>query len=174
MFRPPPPLTATANPKADASWNLAPQTAAGLAAWSYWHGKTAPDGKLPCRDALDPVEMRSFLPTVFLADVVRGATRLRFRYRLAGTLVTNLAGREITGRMLDELFEPPVADLVGRAYAAVAKHRRPLQINAVTFWNEERVTVGVETLLFPLSRDGETVDMLFGVSQLDESDAGQP
>lgn len=83
----------------------------------YWHGKC--DGRaMPFRDAIDPLELRFVLGNVLLAEIVSG-DRLRFRYRLWGTRLTQDYGVEMTGRHVDELQPSALAARVQQAYLDV-------------------------------------------------------
>ena len=75
----------------------------------------APPGRLPGRQHIDPVDFPTLLPFVNLVDVereqgegeqgARDAGRMRFRYRLVGTI--NAARDGIEVEMLLSLFAYP-------------------------------------------------------------------
>src|SRR5947209_13554600 len=69
---------------------------------AYWERKrgTRP---APTRKEIDPAEIVSLLPHVFLIEAV--GMPLRFRYRLIGTAVVELTGRDLTGHLVDENLE---------------------------------------------------------------------
>lgn len=89
----------------------------------YWDGKCA-GRRLPFRDAIDPLELRFVLGNVLLAEIVPG-DRLRFRYRLWGTRLTQDYGVEMTGRHVDELSPPALAARVQQAYLDVVATGMP-------------------------------------------------
>src|SRR5579862_5637057 len=64
----------------------------------YWRGKIKA-GKLPARAALDPFEIPALLPYLMLWSVERDP--LRFRARLVGSYIAEMAGRDPTGRYVE-------------------------------------------------------------------------
>lgn len=83
----------------------------------HWHGKR--EGcALPFRDTIDPLELRFALGNLLLAEIVHG-DRLRFRYRLWGSRLTQDYGAEMTGRHVDELLPSALAARVQQAYLDV-------------------------------------------------------
>ena len=64
--------------------------------YEYWRSKCV-DGRLPERHDIDPLEIPELLPGIILMDVARDGQRLRFRIRLAGTMVCSVHHRDITG-----------------------------------------------------------------------------
>lgn len=83
----------------------------------YWNDKRQ-QAAFPLRDAIDPLELRFVLGNVLLAEIVRG-DRLRFRYRLWGSRLTQDYGAEMTGRHVDELLPSALAVRVQQAYLDV-------------------------------------------------------
>jgi hypothetical protein len=57
---------------------------------------------LPTRRDVDPAEFADILPYVFMVDVLRDP--LDFRFRLAGTNFREVAGLEVTGKRIAEVF----------------------------------------------------------------------
>lgn len=84
--------------------------------FNYWNDKRQ-QKLLPCRDVIDPLELRFVLGNVLLAEIVRGE-RLRFRYRLWGSNLTEDYGVEMTGRYVDELQPAALAVRVQQTYLA--------------------------------------------------------
>jgi hypothetical protein len=129
----------------------------------YWLIKCQ-EGKLPGRQHIDPVEMRSFLTFVVLLDVERrpAGRGLRFRYRLVGTHVVEIFGHELTGVYLDEVNPPDAYPTVEAHLGSVIQNGRPavgcfaLPAAHPHYRRYEHVTV-------PLASDGRTVDMLLGL-----------
>ncbi len=112
---------------------------------------------------IDPAEMRGFLPCTVLIDVERHATGLRFRYRLVGTQVVLLFGREVTGRYLDELNGDEIYWQVRDQLAGVVENARPASGQAVAPAVRRRRAMPYHHVTAPLAGDGSTVDMLLGV-----------
>jgi hypothetical protein len=130
----------------------------------YWDAKRRP-GRLPSRADIRPEEIHRLLPHLVLYDVLRPerveGDGYDFRARLVGTAVSQLFGREITGRKLSE-----VADLIDfvrvqRRLGAVVDCRGP-ESGISRVHHPERAFLKFAHLTLPLAGDGQTVDMLLG------------
>lgn len=127
-------------------------------AYEYWLGKCSGD-RLPRRADLKPAEMGRLLPYVFLVDVTQ--VPLSFRFRLVGSRITEWAGREYTGRAIDERDYGPQWRRVFDIYAAVVAAREPRHDIYAAPW-VRREFYRYERIVAPLSNDGTIADMLFG------------
>lgn len=128
--------------------------------YAYWRDKSG-EKVMPARADLDPLEIPGLLPNLFLIDVVSGRPR-RFRFRLVGTRIVELEG-EITNKFLDELVSNgPETAAMARHYDDATEGRLYVRRETLGWHPRERAHVNYDVLLLPLSRDGETVDMLFG------------
>ncbi len=128
--------------------------------YEYWLAKR-PDGKLPGRQHMDPLDIPDLLPYIYLLDVVGEGTEVRYRLRLVGTKNVDLFGRDLTGQWLDENYSSTEYDkLAGPLYQAIADRAPKYQRSKVKIPNREFISF--ERLMCPLAADGETVDMLFG------------
>lgn len=129
------------------------------ALFGYWREKRG-DRAMPARDDLDPLEIPTLLPIVGLVDVLDDGAR--FRYRLIGTEIVDVAGHDPTGRFLDEVLpDSGYAEYLIGLFREVARERRPLYGES-DFRGPGRIEHRVRRLLMPLSRDGRAVDMIFG------------
>lgn len=118
------------------------------------------DGRLPARADFDLVDLKGHLGWIVLSDVDRaGPTPLRFRYRLIGTQVAISAGRDMTGRYLDEIYTPEIHRIVTAGYRAAIELRRPIRVHGY-FRQVDRSFMAIESVELPLASDGETIDML--------------
>ena len=128
----------------------------------YWQSKR--DGSaLPSRSDVDPAELSAILPHLFMFDVK--ADPLHFVFRLVGTKVVDLFGRDLTGSHVDQHQMRDVAfwhyDLMKR----VVEQRTPLALHAKAAWHDGATQwLGVELLYVPLSSDGIAVDVLVGTA----------
>ena len=93
-------------------------------AWSQWRG----DKLLPNRSDMQLADIVQILPYVSLVDVI-SETELTFR--LAGTMVRDLMGIELTGRNLLDLTEPEYR--AKRGAQAMQNARMPC--GALWIWN---------------------------------------
>jgi hypothetical protein len=123
----------------------------------------APHGKLCGRQHVDPVEIPDLLPYIVLVDVLRrGDAEPRFRYRLVGTEVAKRHGSDYTGKSPEEAFIEPMAGQIVASYRWVLAHGKPHYRSAV-IPAANREFILHERIVFPLARDGATIDMLIGI-----------
>jgi hypothetical protein len=122
----------------------------------YWDGKRG-GRRMPARSDVDPLDLRFILGQLILVDVMPGPPP-RFRIRLHGTELAQRAGYELTGKMLDELPSTEFRTLAQRSFATTAETRLPFHSI------RDRLLDGkprrYESLMLPLSADGDGVDML--------------
>jgi hypothetical protein len=134
--------------------------------FEYWRSKLGARG-MPARADIDPLELGFIIGNVILVDVTAGEP-LRFRIRLHGTNLTERAGYELTGKLLDELPQPEFRELARLSFSKVAQTGEPLRVR------RDRMLDGrsrrYETIILPLSSGGTQVDMLLcGLVYDDES-----
>jgi hypothetical protein len=128
----------------------------------YWQARRPGPDLLPSRAHIDPADIPTLLPNIFLLDVLESP--LRFRYRLAGTKLLYAGGRELTGLLMEDahpnlFIASPYADYP----ACVREHRVSRRLGSPVFdWDREHVRI--ERLLLPLATDGTRVDMILGLS----------
>ena len=131
--------------------------------YEYWVQRRAASGRsLPGRQHVDPVGMRSFLPHVVLIDVVRDGPHHRFRNRLNGSHVTQIFGRDGTGKYIEHTGFLHIFDDLYRRFSTVVDEKA--LVYGISPSPDRRLDfVDYEHLTLPLASDGQTVDMLFGV-----------
>lgn len=105
------------------------------------------------------------LPNLWLLDVRRHP--LRFKFRLIGTAVVEFAGRDSTGRWLDEVYPDYESTGAFRCTSACVTTRLPQYRKGTVLSNPERWYATAERLYLPLASDGETVDMLLNFTIYD-------
>lgn len=138
--------------------------------FDYWEAKRAgpagpgrafPGRAFPSRADIDPIEIGSLLPHVFLIDVLPGSQPglPDFRFRLTGTTVDEIHGQSLTGRSPADIRTPEIALAAERQCRRVIQSRAPCCDHVIllarddSFWHFER-------LMLPLSGDGSRIDML--------------
>ena len=119
----------------------------------------APVGAMPGRQHIDPLDFPKVLPLINLVDVERGEERCGFRFRLVGTVQTEMAGRDITGLRVQDAVLPDLADRI------VANMRRVIETSMPVYDrfpmpHPNRQFIDSERMYFPLAGDGKHVDML--------------
>lgn len=124
--------------------------------YDYWDGKRA-GRRMPARAELDPLDMTFVIGNVILVDVIDGSPP-RFRIRLHGTNLAQRAGYELTGKMLDELPINEFRILAQQTFEKVATSGEPFRGRRDRIIDEKFVRY--ETVIMPLSDNGERVDRL--------------
>ncbi|QJE73033.1 PAS domain-containing protein [Aerophototrophica crusticola] len=121
--------------------------------WDYWESRH-PKGLLPGRQHIDPSDIPTLLPNILLVERVEGY----YRYRLAGTRIAELLGREVTGRRLADIplgeSAVPWATRLDEMWQAGI----PLY-GAESGWKRGFTLRELHWLALPLARDGRQVDM---------------
>lgn len=126
--------------------------------YDYWDGRRGV-WAMPRRADIDPIDMRDWLARVVLVDVIDGGAQ--FRYRLIGTELTQLRGRDATGLTVEEAWPAADAEIVLAGYRDVVARREPVFCHATQGpRSARRPQAGI--MLLPLSKDGERVDMILG------------
>ena len=124
--------------------------------YEYWLAKRG-DRAFPARADIDPIEMRFVIGNLILVDVVEGSP-LGFRIRLHGTNLAQHVGYELTGKTLDEIPYPEFRDVARESFTRVVRSGQPLRAVRDRVMDEQ--VHRYETIILPLSGDGERVDML--------------
>src|SRR5262245_37340222 len=129
---------------------------------AYWQSKLEP-GRLPGRRHIDPTELQPrHLSQLLLLDVVEVAPtrpRHRYRFRVAGTGFSAIAGRDVTGHYYDEIGAPERILPVIRALDLVVERRAPVYLSGrLSIPSQDYIWV--KRLGLPLAQDGDKVDMI--------------
>jgi hypothetical protein len=122
--------------------------------WGYWSGKRR-GAALPGRASISPLEMRSWLGSLLLMDVVDAGRD--FRYRLHGTQLVQLFGADLTGQLVSALPVRDVERLLGEGRTVVASRSWHYTEETVV---AEKQHIAISKLILPLAADGQDVDML--------------
>jgi hypothetical protein len=132
---------------------------------AYWQSKLRPD-RLPGRRDIDPTELQPrHLSQLLLLEVVDAAApklRQRYRFRVAGTGFSAIAGRDVTGLYYDEIGAPERALPVIRALDLVVERKAPVFLSGRLSVPSQDY-IWVKRLGFPLAQDGDKVDMILAV-----------
>jgi hypothetical protein len=130
----------------------------------YWEGKRG-DRFAPRRADIDPADLVEVLPRVMLADV--RPDPLEFRYRLSGTGIADIHGREHTGKSPRDLTPPAYGALIHAHYCEAVRRREPL-LHLIMLDTDER-SRSYARLLLPLSEDGIAVTMLMTIDSKEQN-----
>jgi hypothetical protein len=109
----------------------------------YWNGLRQ-GSHLPKRTEIDPAAIKSALPSVMITSI--SYRPFRVLYRLVGT----------------EIVQWARIDFTKRYYRAAVEARKPAY--GLTDWlDQDRAPLWVESVICPLSEDGETIDRCLAV-----------
>lgn len=131
--------------------------------YAYWRSIRPTDARLPGRQHLDPIDIPKLLTQIWLADIERSPFRARFR--LVGSAFVTTMRLDLTGAYLDECFdnftgsEPHDALIEVCSSGAPAWRRGPALLTRPGYNAKQ-----IERISLPLAADGETVDMILGLS----------
>ncbi len=129
--------------------------------YRYWDGKRA-GRRMPSRTDIDPIEIPALLPHVVLIEVMRDADPdwpLDFRYRLMGSAVETHLTMRYAGLRMSRIPHQRPPSRMWDNFTAVVQNAAPL-ITQVPYIGPHKDFLAAQDLITPLSRDGETVDML--------------
>lgn len=129
------------------------------ALYDYWDGRRR-GRAMPARADLDPIDIPALLPNVFMVDAPAVGP---MTYRVFGTALVVLFGRDLTGLPLGEGARPEHVPEVRARYARIVAERRPFYHRARLFEQGNDFT-DVERVILPLSPDGIQVDQLIGMT----------
>ncbi len=115
--------------------------------------------RLPGRADIDPGCFKRHLPTISLIEVIPEPRD--FRFRLAGTGLYTVYGREITGRLLGEVYAGPAIDYWRDELGQVVEERRPA-VGAHNLAWKGASHLSILWLRLPLASNGCDVDMILG------------
>jgi hypothetical protein len=128
----------------------------------WWMNRSGAD--IPDRRDFDPADFKKLLPNILITDIEHAPFRVR--YRVVGTRVVEATGFNITGRYLDELMptepEAPWLDL----YQRCCENRKPM-IGTSTCTTTSGGLFTHEFGLFPLRKNGMTVDQVLSIEDYD-------
>jgi hypothetical protein len=137
--------------------------------FDYWL-RSAGERAMPARSDLDPLKVPRLLPYLGLIDLRDGLDKGLFR--LAGTRLRDIYGKEITGKRLGEVFAGDSAAYWRRVHFKVAERGLPAH-GVVRGPAEGRDHVVLFWLRLPLSEDGGRVDRILCHDVAGPSEAGQ-
>lgn len=118
----------------------------------------APAARLPGRQHFDVLDVPDLMGFLNLAEVHRNG-RLRFRFRLHGTVQTEAAGRDVTGMFVEQAVIPEYVDRINANMTMVVERKLPVY-DRFQMPHPNRGYLDSERVYYPLATDGETVDRI--------------
>lgn len=121
--------------------------------------QVAPAGRLPGRQHIDPCDFPHLLGLVNLVDVERHDTGMCFRFRLVGEEQNRAAGRQIMGLVVEEAVVPELVPRINGNMTKVVETQVPVY-DCFPMPHPDREFIDSQRMYYPLSSDGETVDVI--------------
>jgi hypothetical protein len=112
----------------------------------------------PLRHEIDPSELKGVLPDLFIMEKGRDD---RVRFRLAGTRVCVVLGREMREREYSDIWDPAFRHRMRLAAETVLANRNPLEL-ALTATGDDGSVLSLEMLMLPLLSRIDRCDRIFG------------
>ena len=124
---------------------------------------------MPARADIDPLTLpRRALPHVFLAEIQpTGEAPPRFVYRIVGTAITAMTGRDVTGHAIGAETYGALAGEILKPFRRVAANARPIatQLRA----DHDAGCFEFETVYLPLGQGAQPHFVLGAIGRLDAS-----
>jgi hypothetical protein len=133
------------------------------AGYEYWRGKRA-GRSMPRRSDIDPAEIPALLPHLMITEVLDEGRR--FRYRLAGSAVTEAFGDSLTGKYVDEILKGEYGDFILQIYRTICTDPRCLFCES-RYTGSTRAGITTKRLFMPLSNDDRVVNQILIVQTFD-------
>ncbi len=124
--------------------------------FEYWNRLRGQD-LAPLRSQVEPTDLRQILSSVFLLETIDTG---RVAFRLAGTRICDLFGRDLRGASFSELWAHGNDDIEQTA-AGVIRHAIPALLNATGFTTAGH-RAAFEIILLPLRAEDGECDKLLG------------
>ena len=131
--------------------------------YDYWNARRGARF-MPARSDLDPVDLKPILPVLILIDVVTDARR--YVYRLVGTREVEMRGSDPTGKAVQDAYYAESPEETALYLDCVVRTREPVLYRG-TYQPLSTRTLREEVLFLPLSKDGETVNMVMVLGHID-------
>jgi hypothetical protein len=124
--------------------------------YDYWRG-CAKDGGLPSRASINPVAIPSLLPGISILDA--GDRPENVIYRLAGTRLREIFGKEVTGKSVFDLEFGEKRNYWLAVYRKVIEEKVPMQ-GAIKGPVADRDHMVLFWMRLPLSDDNSAVNKI--------------
>jgi hypothetical protein len=126
--------------------------------FKYWQLRSGRN-KMPARADFRPEDVPGILKHLGLIDVVHRAKRMNFRYRLVGTRMNVIFGRDFTNTWLNESKHGNYHDFLYALYCDAAGGSN-LVYSETKFEYQGNRHLRVKRLMLPMSSDDQKVDMI--------------
>lgn len=138
--------------------------------FDYWQSKMR-GRQMPDRADIDPIEIPKLLPNIVLIDILPDRPDC-FRYRLVGTEIVRVFGREMTGRTTDDIPDPKLKKLAVESFLACRDAAVPMGQEWRRPWTGVQ---DYERILLPLTQGANEVAIIvLGIDILADANATKP
>lgn len=131
---------------------------AGLEIYAYWDTLRG-NKPAPRREDFDPTKLKHHLGDLFI--LVDKGERTPF-FRLAGTHLCDLFGRELRDSPFSDLWPAASATFPCRVARGILQHQLPVVFDIEAEDDHGAASLAFEMLLLPLSSDNDTAPRLLG------------
>ena len=122
--------------------------------WSRLKG----DAHVPLRSAFTPELLKPWLSNIVVVEAV--GTEPRFLVRLAGTAAVSFAGRDFTGKFLDDVIHADRYEATVEPYRRAIETAQPVEDDILRdqFIAPDSTNLPVRRLIMPCSGDGALIN----------------
>jgi hypothetical protein len=128
---------------------------------AYWLAKKG-SRPMPARAQIKPSEIKHLLP-----DIIIWSAPEPFIYRIIGDNVVRFVGKNNTGQPATAGISPEAAASMLGVLNQVATSKEPRYRSGKAHWHPNKAQHEFEASFFPLSADGQTVDMILAGIKFD-------
>jgi len=144
----------------DADVVAGPDNAAVAAFAALWESRRT-DARLPARADLPIEDLAPWFGRIVIMDAIDGGAD--FSYRLVGSGIARILGRDLTGRRVSECDYQGGRDHVLRSFRLPVERRAPVFRRGRVEWKADASWLAYESVHCPLAADGVAPDMTIGV-----------
>jgi hypothetical protein len=121
---------------------------------ALWRVKAEEAGGLPRREDLDMRSLKPYLAHLSVAERIEADPgKFRYRLRLQGSFMVEVFGNN-TGKFLDDVVSPELAERWTCVYDAMLEMKRPLRLQG-TYKQQDMEHLIAESLAVPLGNGGQ-------------------
>jgi hypothetical protein len=128
---------------------------------AYWLAKKG-SRPMPARAEIKPSEIKHLLP-----DIIIWSAPEPFVYRIIGDNVVRFVGKNNTGVPATTGMPPDAAASMLEVLGQIVTSKEPRFRSGKAHWHPDKGQHDFEAAYFPLSADGQTVDMILGGIKFD-------
>jgi hypothetical protein len=122
--------------------------------YAIWLAKAEKNGGLPRREDLDMRSLKPYLEHLSVAERIEVCPgKFQYRLRLQGSFIAEIFGSS-TGKLLDEVVAPELAERWTCVYDAMLEMEKPLRLQG-TYKQQDMEHLIAESLAVPLGNGGQ-------------------